>query len=166
MVDNWHFKDFANSVYGFYRSRRVGKLPCLAISSSVTAYGRTMILKTKTAVQEKYCIKNGYKHDAVVVYGDTDSVMVKFGTTDLKEAMDLGTEAAKYVSTLFKHPINLEFEKAYFPYLLINKKRYAGLFWTNPDKFDKLDQKACFCPSVSCSLVSIVMNKVLKKIFN
>ncbi|AJU60531.1 Pol3p [Saccharomyces cerevisiae YJM248] len=154
----------ANSVYGF-TGATVGKLPCLAISSSVTAYGRTMILKTKTAVQEKYCIKNGYKHDAVVVYGDTDSVMVKFGTTDLKEAMDLGTEAAKYVSTLFKHPINLEFEKAYFPYLLINKKRYAGLFWTNPDKFDKLDQKGL--ASVrrdSCSLVSIVMNKVLKKI--
>lgn len=154
----------ANSVYGF-TGATVGKLPCLAISSSVTSYGRNMIMLTKQAVEEKYSIKNGFKHDSLVVYGDTDSVMVKFGTTDLKEAMELGAEAAAYVSTLFKHPINLEFEKAYFPYLLINKKRYAGLFWTNPEKYDKLDQKGL--ASVrrdSCPLVSIVMNKVLKKI--
>ncbi|KAI8382698.1 probable DNA polymerase delta catalytic subunit [Nakaseomyces glabratus] len=154
----------ANSVYGF-TGATVGKLPCLAISSSVTSFGRVMIMETKKAVEEKYSIKNGAKHDAVVIYGDTDSVMVKFGTTDLKEAMELGAEAAAFVSKLFKHPINLEFEKAYFPYLLINKKRYAGLYWTNPDKYDKLDQKGL--ASVrrdSCSLVSIIMNKVLKKI--
>ncbi|KAM3161847.1 DNA polymerase [Lachancea thermotolerans] len=154
----------ANSVYGF-TGATVGKLPCLAISSSVTSFGRTMIEKTKEAVEEKYSLKNGFKHDAVVVYGDTDSVMVKFGTHDLAEAMELGTEAAAYVSSLFKNPINLEFEKAYFPYLLINKKRYAGLYWTNPNKYDKLDQKGL--ASVrrdSCPLVSIVMNKVLKKI--
>lgn len=29
----------------------------------------------------------------------------------------------------------------YYPYLLINKKRYAGLYWTNPDKHDKMDAK-------------------------
>ena len=29
----------------------------------------------------------------------------------------------------------------YKPYLLINKKRYAGLLYTNPDKPDKMDAK-------------------------
>ncbi|SCV04308.1 LANO_0G09406g1_1 [Lachancea nothofagi CBS 11611] len=154
----------ANSVYGF-TGATVGKLPCLAISSSVTSFGRTMIELTKQAVEERYSIKEGFKYDAVVVYGDTDSVMVKFGTNDLKEAMELGAEAATYVSSLFKDPIALEFEKAYFPYLLINKKRYAGLYWTSVEKYDKLDQKGL--ASVrrdSCPLVSIVMNKVLKRI--
>ena len=36
----------ANSVYGF-TGATVGQLPCLPISSSVTAYGRTMIHQTK-----------------------------------------------------------------------------------------------------------------------
>lgn len=36
----------ANSVYGF-TGATIGKLPCLAISSSVTSYGRQMIEKTK-----------------------------------------------------------------------------------------------------------------------
>jgi DNA polymerase delta subunit 1 len=35
----------------------------------------------------------------------------------------------------------LEFEKVYYPYLLISKKRYAGLYWTKPEKYDKMDTK-------------------------
>jgi DNA polymerase delta subunit 1 len=45
------------------------------------------------------------------------------------------------VTKSFIKPIKLEFEKVYFPYLLINKKRYAGLYWTNPVKYDKMDAK-------------------------
>lgn len=67
--------------------------------------------------------------------------MVKFGTDDIAEAMRLGKEAAAYVSQHFIKPIQLEFEKVYCPYLLMNKKRYAGLFWTKPDKWDKMDCK-------------------------
>lgn len=36
----------ANSVYGF-TGATIGKLPCLAISSSVTSFGRVMIERTK-----------------------------------------------------------------------------------------------------------------------
>lgn len=48
---------------------------------------------------------------AKVIYGDTDSVMVKFGVKTLEEAMKLGQEAAEYVSAKFIQPIKLEFEK-------------------------------------------------------
>ncbi|KAL8577740.1 DNA polymerase delta catalytic subunit [Nucella lapillus] len=130
----------ANSVYGF-TGAQVGKLPCLEISQSVTAFGRTMIEQTKQYVEEHYTIENGYQHNAKVIYGDTDSVMCKFGTTSVEESMKLGEEAAGLISTKFVNPIKLEFEKVYFPYLLINKKRYAGLFWTNPAKHDKMDCK-------------------------
>ncbi|ORX91873.1 hypothetical protein K493DRAFT_325449 [Basidiobolus meristosporus CBS 931.73] len=154
----------ANSVYGF-TGATVGKLPCLQISSSVTAYGRTMIEKTKQVVEEHFTIANGYTHDAKVIYGDTDSVMIKFGTTDLEEAMKLGNEAAGVVTAQFIKPINLEFEKAYFPYLLISKKRYAGLYWTNPNKWDKMDTKGIeTVRRDNCRLVSSVITTCLRKI--
>lgn len=121
-----------------------------------------MIEFTKQQVEEQYTIDNGYSHNAEVIYGDTDSVMVKFGCPDLESAMKLGrclvkhptckarltdcliatgAEAADYVTTKFVKPIKLEFEKVYFPYLLISKKRYAGLYWTRPEKWDKMDTK-------------------------
>lgn len=117
-------------------------------------------------VEKEYRMDNGYDFDARVIYGDTDSVMVKFGCPDLETSMRLGrssssnsqatamltsaclrssslsgAEAADLVSAKFVKPIKLEFEKVYFPYLLINKKRYAGLYWTKPDKYDKMDTK-------------------------
>jgi len=130
----------ANSVYGFTGAQN-GMLPCLAISSSVTSYGRTMIEETKRICETRYTKANGYPADAKVVYGDTDSVFVKFGVKTVAEAMKLGEEAAAEVSDTFKRPIKLEFEKVYHPFLLMNKKRYAGLYWTNAEKWDKLDTK-------------------------
>ncbi|KAH8672572.1 DNA polymerase family B-domain-containing protein [Tricladium varicosporioides] len=154
----------ANSVYGL-TGATVGKLPCLPIASSTTSYGRQMIEKTKAEVEAKYTIANGYTHDAQVIYGDTDSVMVKFGVKDLAEAMKLGEEAAQYVSSKFIKPIKLEFEKVYFPYLLINKKRYAGLYWTNPDKYDKMDTKGIeTVRRDNCRLVQNVIETVLRMI--
>ncbi|KAI3508695.1 hypothetical protein L1887_23707 [Cichorium endivia] len=131
----------ANSVYGF-TGATIGQLPCLEISSSVTSYGRQMIEHTKRLVEDKFSTLTGYEHNAEVIYGDTDSVMVQFGVPTVDEAMKLGREAADYISgTFIKKPMKLEFEKVYFPYLLISKKRYAGLYWTNPNKFDKMDTK-------------------------
>lgn len=46
-----------------------------------------------------------------VVYGDTDSVMCRFGVSSVAEAMALGREAADWVSGHFPSPIRLEFEK-------------------------------------------------------
>jgi len=154
----------ANSVYGF-TGATVGQLPCLEISASVTAFGRQMIDHTKAMVEAKYTIQNGYAHDAQVIYGDTDSVMCKFGVDTVGEAMDMGVEAADMVSATFIKPIKLEFEKVYCPYLLMNKKRYAGLYWTKKDKYDKLDTKGIeTVRRDNCGLVRIVVETVLNKL--
>lgn len=36
-----------------------------------------------------------------VIYGDTDSVMVQFGVPTVEAAMNLGREAAEYISGTF-----------------------------------------------------------------
>lgn len=146
----------ANAVYGF-TGAAVGKLPCMEISASTTAYGREMIELTRAEVEKLY-------PGASVIYGDTDSVMIKFGAgMSLADAMARGREAAGRISALFPSPVKLEFEKCYFPYLLISKKRYAGQLWTNPDAPDKMDTKGV--ESVrrdNCRLVANVIDSVLR----
>ncbi|XP_064480973.1 DNA polymerase delta catalytic subunit-like isoform X2 [Ornithodoros turicata] len=154
----------ANSVYGF-TGAQVGKLPCLPISQSVTAFGRMMIEQTKQEVEARYTKANGYPADSKVIYGDTDSVMIQFGVDTLPEAMRMGKEAAEYVTSKFIRPINLEFEKVYFPYLLINKKRYAGLLYTKPETYDKMDCKGIeTVRRDNCPLVANLINTCLEKI--
>ena len=117
----------ANSVYGFTGAVN-GKLPCLEISQSVTAFGREMIDMTKNEVESRFkkgamngkCPedakvrqKYGKNLKIQVIYGDTDSVMVKFGVKTVAEAMEIGLYAATEVSKIFIAPIKLEFEKVY-----------------------------------------------------
>ena len=131
----------ANSVYGF-TGANVGQLPCVEIANSVTGFGRQMIEATKQCVETTYTVANNYSHDAIVVYGDTDSVMIKFGPADLETCMKLGTQAAPYITEkLFIKPIKLEFEKGYKPYLLLAKKRYAGWKHEEGDVVGKFDSK-------------------------
>lgn len=154
----------ANSVYGV-TGARTGKLPCTEIAASVTAFGREMIKATKDFVERTYSIANGFEHNSVVVYGDTDSVMVRFEIMDMERVIALGKEAAARISELFPDPVKLEFEKVYYPYLLISKKRYAGLLWTNPDKPTKIDTKGIeTVRRDNCQLVKYAMDTCLNKI--
>lgn len=67
--------------------------------------------------------------------------MIRFGCKTIEECLIVGKEASLFVSQYFEKPIRLEFEKVYCPFLLMSKKRYAGLLWTKKEKFDKIDCK-------------------------
>lgn len=124
-----------------------------------------MIEQTKKEVEQHYRIVNNYEADATVIYGDTDSVMVNFKVKSLERSMELGREAAELISAKFIKPIKLEFEKVYYPYLLINKKRYAGLYFTRTDKYDKMDCKGIeTVRRDNCTLVVDVINTCLQKL--
>lgn len=105
--------------------------------------------------------------------------MIRFGCTErdapgghaspqqwmIQRSMDLAVEAADRVNETFIRPIKLEFEKVYFPYLLMNKKRYAALLWTNPGKFDKMDCKGIeTVRRDNCGLVRRVIGRCLHTI--
>ena len=61
---------------------------------------------------------------------------------DMRAHFEAAAKLAADISATFPHPIDLEFEKTYYPYLLYSKKRYAGrMFSSSPDKADYVDIK-------------------------
>jgi DNA polymerase delta subunit 1 len=131
-----------NSVYGFFGTGLKGKYPCLPISESTTCIGRSMIYRLKETIETKY-------PGSVVVYGDTDSVMIKFalqGTaTPVKESFKLGSEICVLAHEMFGENINLTMEKVFEGYLLQKKKRYCGMAYESPDKPPKMLTKGLEC---------------------
>jgi len=126
-----------NSIYGF-TGARYGRLPNKKIAAAVTARGREMIAHSKKCAEEWY--------NCEVVYGDTDSIYVKFksdlkGQDHMNYVFQIAPECSNRISATFKKPIELEFEKVMYPFILYSKKRYASLFWTNPLKYDYIDYK-------------------------
>ena len=141
----------ANSVYGF-TGATVGRLPCLAIAASVTSEGRGMIEDTSEVVVRTYKEVFAAEHggEAKIIYGDTDSVMVIFPcnfergadgklvdpSSAIQQAFIFAITCSEAANKFFPTPHKLEVEKAFYPYLLINKKRYAGGYfewrWNKP----------------------------------
>jgi len=147
-------KVVCNSVYGFLKAFI---LTDKDLMSSVTSWGRWMIMKTKEVVEKYYskmrvevdrvaCAAQGISPEwepgegqdpvaddprpwrgAYCVYGDTDSVMVNFGDISLDECMRLGEECSEIATKTFVSPNLLEFESVKIRSLFLNKKRYAAL---------------------------------------
>ena len=117
----------ANSIYGFTGAVKMGKYHCLGVADCTTWKAREMLHQTQEWVMELY--------DCEVVYGDTDSIMVRFfGANTINESFALGDAASEIITAKFSEKYNtkkivLEMEKVYHPYLLMRKKRYAGLMY-------------------------------------
>ena len=149
-----------NSMYGFWGASK-GFMPCVPIAASVTATGRLMIEKTRDLAES---LVPGSK----VVYGDTDSVFVIINLGeekryDMRAHFEAAASMADAISKTFKHPIELEFEKTFFPLLLYGKKRYAGrMFSSTPDKPDYVDVKGLqLVRRDSCPIVKTVSTAIL-----
>lgn len=120
----------ANSMYGFLGVRQGGKLPLIEGAISITARGRQLI----TEVNE-YLVKT---HNAIIVYGDTDSSMVRIPTvTTWAECYEVADRLAEEVTALFPPPLKMEVENI-MRFLGITKKKYAA-FLFNPDGTPKTE---------------------------
>lgn len=77
---------------------------------------------------------------ARVIGGDTDSVFVWFPVMPTKEGLKIAIKVARHAADictelLFKRPMELEYEKTYFPSIFCVKKRYAaGKYVTGDEK--------------------------------
>jgi DNA polymerase elongation subunit (family B) len=122
------FKVTANSLYGV-TGASTSPLCLKYIAASTTATGRKNIMFAKGFVEREY-------PGTEVVYGDTDSIFIKFPVAPLKgldaiyKAIDLCEEACGRISAQLKRPHNLEFEKVICPMILCAKKKYVGFYYT------------------------------------
>jgi DNA polymerase elongation subunit (family B) len=81
-----------------------------------------------------------------IIVHNTDSIYVKFftkfeGQEHMDEVFRLSEIAADGCTKLFKAPVEMEFEKVMWPFILFSKKRYACVIWTNKHKHDYIDYK-------------------------
>ena len=135
------YKITANSVYG-QCGAPTSSLYCVEIASVVTTYGQLYIGVAKKQAEDKY--------DADCVYGDTDSVFLRFPIKienresktyekirieKLLKAKALGYKISKEITTIInKPPIKIAYEKAILPLILMGKKNYCGL-WHEEDVY-------------------------------
>jgi DNA polymerase elongation subunit (family B) len=127
--------------------------------------GDTYTISTRPLDEKRTCIQsmtpipyNGYVYDVTtenhhfaagignLIVHNTDSVLCilncgEKNRQNLKEHFRVAEQIADQITKHFLPPHELEMEKAYFPYLLVTKKRYAGLMYEHPDKTPKIDIK-------------------------
>ena len=116
----------ANSVYG-YTGAKFSDLRCMDLAASTTAVGRLRINTAKTLTENNY-------PKSVVIYGDTDSIFIDVskckeveGKEDILQAsIELGQKISKYITSQLREPQVLAYEKTFYPFMIISKKRYAG----------------------------------------
>ncbi|MEM5844328.1 MAG: DNA polymerase domain-containing protein [Candidatus Aenigmatarchaeota archaeon] len=148
-------KIMANAFYGYTGYVRA-RLYVLEIANAITSCGRFLIEKTKNIVESK----KGYE----VVYGDTDSIMVKLLTTDLEEALKLGEELAEFINKEHAGIVKMKIEGIFKTLLVLTKKRYAGWSFekSNGEWKEKIVMKGIETVRRDwCDLVSKTLYKVL-----
>lgn len=107
----------ANSGYGFLGAQMTGMLPLIEGAMSVTHLGKRFIRRCIRYLIETY--------GAIIIYGDTDSVMFIIPGVEGGACDAVGKRIAAELSALFPPPLKLEFEKA-MKMISLKKKKYAA----------------------------------------
>jgi DNA polymerase elongation subunit (family B) len=141
----------ANSLYG-QTGAKTSTFYEPDVAASTTATGRKLLIYGKHIIEECYgdtiCdTEEGIvRSKAEYVYGDTDSVFFTFnletlegekivGKQALKITIELAKRAGELATQFLKAPHDLEYEKTFWPFCLLSKKRYVGILYEhNPDK--------------------------------
>jgi DNA polymerase elongation subunit (family B) len=131
------YKLTANSLYGQLGSGTF-KIRRQVLAASTTAYGRCQLMFAKEVIERLYGSGADPRCDVECIYGDTDSIFLRFrpknpitgerlhGLEALRLAKELTIESGKIVSSCLKPPHDFEFDKIFRSFILLSKKRYVG----------------------------------------
>ena len=167
------YKVTANSVYG-QMGARTSPIYKNKIAACTTSIGRSRIDDASRGVV-LWAKEKGIP-EPEVIYGDTDSVFVRFsrvkdGTLlEGKEALEwcikCGDEAGHWITEkIMQEPQVLEYEKTFFPFILISKKRYIGdKYEFNPEKCTRNSMGIVMKRRDNAPIVKHVFGNMIEKI--
>jgi hypothetical protein len=115
-----------------------------------------------------------------IVVKNTDSVFLSFhkywenelglrleGVDALKKSIELGIECGNYITELLKKPQELEYEKTFYPFIQLAKKRYvANKYEHDPHKFKENSMGIVLKRRDNCQLTKIIYGGIIKIILN
>ena len=163
------YKVTANSLYGQTGSR-TSPIYLKEIAACTTATGREMIYLAKDFVEKRY--------HASVIYGDTDSIFIKFTHKDSngnpvkgKEALPLAIAAGqlveKEIKAIMPNSQNLAYEKTLWPFIILSKKRYVGnLYEDNVNKFKQKSMGIVLKRRDNAPIVKTVYGGIIDTLLN
>jgi DNA polymerase delta subunit 1 len=126
------YKVVANSVYG-QAGARTSPIRNVYVAACTTAAGRKALQFARSIAESEF--------GGDVVYGDTDSIFVKFPTKDVAESIRLGVECGISISLQMRKPYKIAYEKTFYPFILFCRKRYVGMKYEedpNPAKAKRM----------------------------
>lgn len=155
------YKVSCNSLYGAMGVRE-GMLPLMPGAEAVTSLGRDNLLKAADHLVKE--------HEAVIVYGDTDSCYVQFPKVNPLDLWSHAIEIERKIKEagVFPEPMLLEFEEAvYDPFLILTKKRYMWRTYCNGKRSEKIGSKGVMLSRRdNCKFFKDVYEHVVRMIFD
>ena len=114
-----------------------------------------------------------------VIYGDTDSIFIKYNIRlngqeetlknqlALETSIKLGQLTSKLLFTILPIPQNMLYEKTFMPFAILSKKRYTGnKYATDPNKFYQDAMGLSLKRRDNAPIVKIVVGGIVKSILN
>ncbi|KAI4491329.1 hypothetical protein M0802_010262 [Mischocyttarus mexicanus] len=109
-------KLMANSLYGCLGSSNC-KFYAKGLAALIASKGRKILFNTKSLIENM---------EHKVIYGDTDSVIIKTDLLDYDKVISIGNKIKEEVKKSFKY-LKLDIDSVFRYLLLLQKKRYAAI---------------------------------------
>jgi DNA polymerase elongation subunit (family B) len=126
-----------------------------------------------------YALVGGYNINPECIYGDTDSIFFKLNLVDrktgesfrdhgaLKISIKMGIIVTAILNHTLDYPQGLAYEKVYWPFIIISKKRYVGnLYSFDPDKYEQKSMGLVTKRRDNADIVKVVVGGIIDQILN